>query len=118
MPQWASQGRRAFQGAAVAFLLAAPASAKATDDRWGLGYCPPPYPPPCVARLDGTLETAVSCGKDVEAYVASVFRYRECVSSETERAVREANRIIQSLKCAQGKGSCPVKPAAPVTVPR
>ncbi len=114
MPQVMKQSLLA---ATLALLAAEPACAM--DDRWGLGYCPPPYPPACVARTGQTLQKNVACGREVEAYVASVFRYRECVSIETERAVREANRIIQALKCAQGEEPCPAKPAAPpVAAPR
>ncbi|WP_294537458.1 hypothetical protein [uncultured Rhodoblastus sp.] len=92
--------------------------AKAGDDRWNWSYCPPPYPPACVEvyakSTNKTAEKAsaipprdrLACEQAVEHYVASVFAYRVCLSGETERAVREANRVLQILKCPIDKRYC------------
>jgi hypothetical protein len=88
--------------------------AQAGDDRWGWSYCPPPYPPACVETFskprEKTPETPsrerLACERMVERYVTSVFAYRVCLNGETERAVREANRVLQILKCPVDKRYC------------
>lgn len=84
--------------------------AQAGDDRWGWRYCSPPYPPACVetsAKAPGKpSDERLACEKAVQSYVASVFAYRVCLAGETERAVREANRVLQTLKCPEDKRYC------------
>lgn len=88
-------------------------SAQAGDDRWGWSYCAPPYPPACVETArppgkpsDKPSAERLACQQIVERYVASVFAYRVCLTGETERAVREANRVLQILKCPEDKRYC------------
>jgi hypothetical protein len=87
-----------------------PTGAQAGDDRWGLSYCPPPYPPACVEATAKTSNISprdrLACEQAVERYVASVFAYRVCLSGEMERAVREANRVLQIMKCPKDKRYC------------
>ena len=103
-------------------------SAQAGDDRWGWSYCPPPYPPACVETFakppgktaDKPSRERLACEQTVERYVSSVFAYRVCLTRETERAVREANRVLQILKCPEDKRYCydlPQPDAAPAQKP-
>ncbi len=76
------------------------------------GYCAPPTPPACVEQTDDASEKKLkACEADVERYVASVFSYRGCIATETERAVREANATIRKMRCARDPGFCPQAPA-------
>ncbi len=81
-------------------------NAQAGDDRWNWGYCAPPYPPACAGAPARTPKDRLSCDQSVEQYIASVFRYRACLASETERAVREANRVLQITRCPKDKRYC------------
>ena len=80
--------------------------AQAHEEPRSWGYCPPPYPPDCVDTLRKNPETSANCEREVEAYVASVFNYRACLASESERAVREANHVTQNLRCIMDTTSC------------
>ena len=101
---------RAF--ACVAFAAAlAPAQARAQAFN-RFGYCAPPTPPSCVeATADASEKKLKACEADVERYVASVFAYRGCIATETERAVREANATIRKMRCARDPNFCPQAPA-------
>lgn len=71
----------------------------------GFTFCRPPFPPPCVtAKLKPKQFEA--CEKDIEAYVNTVFAYRECRAAETERVVREANDYINAWRCKRGLEGC------------
>ena len=69
------------------------------------GYCAAPTPPSCVDTMNRGGPSA-ACRADAEAYVASVFRYRECLSAEMQRAVREANGVIDRIRCAVDRSTC------------
>ena len=95
----------------MAFCTPLPAAdlffdAQTRDDRWSWGYCAPPYPPACVDQLSKAPKDRTSCEKEIDSYVANVFRYRGCLSAETERAVREANRVLQIMKCPRDERYC------------
>jgi hypothetical protein len=71
----------------------------------GFTYCAPPYRPPCVAEtVQGKSMSA--CDEEAQAYIASVFRYRECLEAESERAVREANETVEAWKCKRSRKEC------------
>ena len=97
---------------AVAFQTAAPFAASADDDRWGLGYCAPPYPPKCAQSSSDGRPPPRPCAGEVDSYVASVFRYRTCLTREMERAVREANRTVEIIKCPTDNRFCYDLPTA------
>jgi hypothetical protein len=78
----------------------------AADDRWGWAYCPPPYPPACAQSPAKKPAKSDPCEQAVDAYVAAVFRYRACLAQEMERAVREANRTVEIVKCPKDKRYC------------
>jgi hypothetical protein len=71
-----------------------------------LGYCVKPFMPPCVDALKDHPDQLPACERQMDVYVATVFRYRTCLTRETERAVRETNAAIAKLRCAQKRGSC------------
>lgn len=84
----------------------------AQDDRYGFGYCAPPYPPSCARLNSGGRPTTAECERAVDSYVAAVFRYRACLANEMARAVLEANETVQTAKCPKDKRYCyglPVK---------
>jgi hypothetical protein len=118
---------RALVGAVLLANFAA-SGAQAGDDRWGWSYCPPPYPPACVETFakppgrtpDKPSRERLACEQMVERYVTSVFAYRVCLTGEMERAVREANRVLQILKCPVDKRYCydlPQPAASPARKP-
>ena len=69
------------------------------------GYCAAPVPPACIDAM-GQSGPSAACRAEAEAYVASVFRYRECLSAEMQRAVREANGVIDRIRCAVDRSAC------------
>ena len=95
-------------GIAAATILQtfSPFSASAQDDLRGFSYCAPPYPPKCARASFARKEAAAACGAEVDSYVAAVFSYRACLAREMERAVLEANRMVQILKCPKDKRFC------------
>ena len=96
----------------AATLIGAMAPAKAQMAVNHFGYCAPPTPPSCVNEMTDAGEKKLkACEQDVERYVASVFAYRGCIATETERAVREANATIRKMRCARDPGFCPQAPA-------
>lgn len=98
--------------AAAIVQAASPFSPSAHDDRWGLGYCAPPYPPQCARSIVEGHPASAACERDVDSYVAAVFRYRACLANEMERAVREANTTVQAAKCPRDKRYCYGLPSA------
>lgn len=94
----------------LVWLLTNCHGARAHEDRWNWGYCPPPYPPDCIDTLRKNLHANSACDSAVEAYIASVFRYRACLASESERAVREANHVSRDLRCIKDSTSCRPEP--------
>ena len=76
-------------GAAAVFCLPAPAFPQAAP---GFNLCVQPGSPPCVF-MPG--QPAEACGREVEAYIAAVFHYRECLARESER-VDSRNRTTSS----------------------
>jgi len=101
------------RGFAAAMILQtlSPFSAVAIDDRAGWAYCAPPYPPKCIASKAKGHAADALCERDVDSYVDAVFRYRICLATEMERAVREANRTVQIIKCPKDKRYCYGLPA-------
>ena len=84
-------------------IAAAAPEADAGETTRGFTYCAPPTRPGCVDR--GKADPAL-CEIEVQAFVAMVFKYRECLAMETERAVRDANDVIEAWKCRTGKKDC------------
>jgi len=86
--------------AAAAASFPAPAFPQAAP---GFNLCVQPGQPPCVF-MPG--QPAEACGRDVEAYIASVFHYRECLARESERAIRESNDVIDYWRCRERGERC------------
>jgi|GEM_PF-3065942 len=97
-----------FAALAVAAVLPIVSSlaAKAGEDRWQWAYCAPPYPPACVGAPAKEAKARLSCERAADAYVADVFKYRDCLNKEMQRAVLEANKVIQTLKCRKDARFC------------
>ena len=69
----------------------------------GFTLCVAPRPPDCV-DAPGKSDSLEECERRVRGYIANVFRYRECLESETERQVRRANETLDKFKCKQSNG--------------
>lgn len=78
-------------------------------DRWGWGYCAPPYRPACIDNLPPNPKDRANCETVIRAFVDQVVRYRICLSAEASRAVLEANLVLDALKCSKSKEACPVR---------
>jgi hypothetical protein len=61
----------------------------------GFTLCVMPQPPACALAA----KAVAACDAEVEAYVGLVFRYRECLARETERAVAQSNDVIDGWRC-------------------
>ncbi|KAF2990493.1 hypothetical protein MJC1_02255 [Methylocystis sp. MJC1] len=68
----------------------------------GFNFCAPPLRPPCI---DAPVAND-ACDAEVQAFIKTVFRYRECLEKETQRAVREANDVLEAWKCRTGALTC------------
>ena len=71
----------------------------------GFAYCAPPSPPNCVGEPSKP-SSPTDCEAQVQAYVASVFRFRECLDAESEREVRRANEILEQWRCKRSGKAC------------
>jgi hypothetical protein len=88
-------------------LAAAPATSEASA---GFDYCAPPYRPACVddprTYADGKAQK--SCEDETSRYVSSVFKYRDCMYAQIERAIRGTNEAVSTMKCREAKqAQCP-----------
>jgi hypothetical protein len=101
------RARRHFPSAALrAFALAA-AVAIWPSFAWpqaapGFTFCAAPEPPACVAAD----KAVAACDQEVESYITRVFRYRECLARETERAVAQSNDVIDDWRCRRMGERC------------
>jgi hypothetical protein len=87
----------------VAFLaLISAAPVYAGEAPSGFDFCAPPLRPACIDAPS----TIDDCENEVQAFIATVFKYRLCLERRTERAVREANEALQDWKCRTGKLKC------------
>jgi hypothetical protein len=68
----------------------------------GFTLCVAPRPPDCVDAPPGPPDPLEDCERRVRAYVANVFKFRQCIEAESEREVRRANEVLDKWKC---KGS-------------
>jgi hypothetical protein len=83
----------------AAFLSGAAAHAQTP----GFNLCVEPRKPACVfdkASPPGR------CEPEIDAYVATVFRFRECLARESERVVRDSNDVIDHWRCRQRGERC------------
>lgn len=102
-----TKGRRI--AAAALFSLGACLCARAEPARPqpGFFFCAAPYSPACATRVGKSDADRKACDEAMRIYVQSVFAYRECLSREMERAVRESNDVIDIWKCRKGERACP-----------
>ena len=95
------------------FALAASVHAEPLQqDRWGFNFCSPPYPPACVDAAGAGPEQTAACSREVRMFVSLVFAYRNCQSRELQRAIAEANRVIDAFECRTGKKPCELPASA------
>lgn len=92
----------ALAAAAVGVSYAQPLAAQAFR---GFTYCAPPTRPACIETSVAALAMA-ACDEEVQLFTKMVFRYRECLERETERAVREANAAIEAWRCRLDESKC------------
>lgn len=86
----------------LAGLYSYPAAAEPSP---GFTYCVAPFPPDCV-KAPVRSDSHDECETRVQAYVASVFRFRECVEAESEREVRRANEVLDQWRCKGSRKEC------------
>ncbi|MBG0811455.1 hypothetical protein IY145_19060 [Methylosinus sp. H3A] len=98
--RWPSRLCGLAAGAAAVLSFPAPAFPQAAS---GFNLCVQPGSPPCVF-MPG--QPAEACGREVEAYIASVFHYRECLARESERVIRESNDVIDHWRCREKGERC------------
>lgn len=102
-----------FSRLSLLFLIvppAGPALAQQPFDAPGLRYCAPPIRPACVDDPDTyrEAESRAECQRAMDRYIPTVFAYRQCLSQEIERAVRQTNETIQRFRCrAKAEPRCP-----------
>lgn len=68
----------------------------------GFNFCAPPLRPSCI---DAPVAKD-ACDAEVQAFIKTVFKYRECLDKETQRAVHEANDVLEAWKCRTGALTC------------
>lgn len=88
--------------AALAFSGVAPVAAGPFR---GFTHCAPPLRPACVDKAL-TQADVIACDGDMQLFTSMVFKYRECLEMETERAVRDANDAIEAWRCRSDKTNC------------
>lgn len=71
----------------------------------GFTHCAPPFRPPCIDTAETEKEIA-ACEAEMQAYIATVFKYRACIDAESQRAVRDANDAIETWKCQSRQLKC------------
>jgi len=97
---------KSLRGMAFAVAAAFPAQQlSAAQDMRGFAYCAPPLRPACIETSVSALAMA-ACDEEVQLFTRTVFRYRECLEREMERAVREANEAIEAWRCRRDKTKC------------
>ncbi|MGJ0395041.1 MAG: hypothetical protein ACR65U_02265 [Methylocystis sp.] len=97
---------KSLRGIALAVAAAFPAQPlPAAPEVRGFSYCAPPARPGCIETSRSALAMA-ACDEDVQLFTRMVFRYRECLGREMERAVREANDAIEAWRCRRDKTKC------------
>lgn len=98
---------KSLRGAALATAVALFSSRPllAAQDVRGFDYCAPPARPACIETSVSALAMA-ACDEEVQLFTRMVFRYRECLEREMERAVREANDAIEAWRCRRDKTKC------------
>jgi hypothetical protein len=103
--KWTARRRRwLFKSCLV--LLFWHGSAVKADPFSHFGFCVAPAPPACAQSAIRNRKQKDECATLVESYVSLVFAYRSCLSSEMERAIREANETLRALKCPGQKIAC------------
>lgn len=71
----------------------------------GFYFCATPNTPRCVENSEKAKPRG-GCEEEVQNYIKFVFRYRECLALEMERAVRESNDLIDDWKCRKNTSAC------------
>lgn len=64
-------------------------------------YCAPPVRPACIDNpktfQDGG--STSGCSKDMERFISSVYKYRDCVYRRLERVLQNTNAASDLFKC-------------------
>lgn len=80
----------------------------------GFTMCVRPSRPACVKNIKRG--KAGTCEVKINAFIAAVVVYRDCLEQEVQRAVREANDIVDQMKGEQ-VGPRPTRPTATQQAP-
>jgi hypothetical protein len=86
-------------------MLALATSPVAPQPMSGFNLCVPPTRPSCVFD-PSSKPSPDGCEREVTAYIQTVFRYRECLEKQSERAVRESNDVIDHWRCRKSGERC------------
>ncbi|MEF3366244.1 hypothetical protein V3H18_06790 [Methylocystis sp. 9N] len=99
-------GRIALERLVAALLAFGSAAPPAEAESFsGFTYCSPPPRPACIERARAEAEMA-ACDDQMRIYTTMVFKYRECLEREMERAVSDANEAIGAWRCRSDKTKC------------
>jgi hypothetical protein len=96
--------------AAGAAGAAGAAMASESSASAGFDYCAPPVRPACVEdrKTYSDPRARRACEDETNRYVASAFKYRDCMYAAIERAVRQTNETIGRLRCREASQTpCP-----------
>jgi hypothetical protein len=90
----------------VGLLVVSIVGVAGADPYSRFGLCVAPTPPVCIHASLKKKNDRDECTRITNGYISLVFAYRACLSVEMERAVREANETITTLRCATGQQDC------------
>jgi hypothetical protein len=101
----ANEYRRNLRGVILLTLLPItllPVTAQAQD---GFSFCAAPAHPPCVDQADTyqTKENIAACQSRLDAFLANVVKYRDCLLGEARRTVLELNNSKDKFRCSTDK---------------
>ena len=67
----------------------------------GFGFCASPVRPACVddARTYSNPSAIKRCDAETNRYLASVFKYRDCMYAQIEGVIRRTNETADLFKC-------------------
>src|SRR5450432_1557975 len=92
----------------ICSLIGSTDPTSAQEIMYGLRYCAPPTVPKCIDMKEtyDHAPTVALCEAEVSRYVLTAVSYRDCLLRESQRAILQANKAIDRLKCATKAACC------------